>query len=181
MFEKKHIPLVVLGAGALAGVAGMCLCCGVSAWIFPSSRPHQAEKPAKPGVKGTPLRADEVDLIFEQGRDADSELEVLPRLRTGMTREQAKAMLTVGTLKEWKLMTPEGHIAVCRLAARRLHPTGDEEVIAQRARNYVKMLDEMVYSGQHNEQEQIGSMIALEDALYQAMETEDRNAEKRNP
>ena len=155
--DKKHIPLVVGGAAAAVLLAASVCCCGGSAYFWPASTAVRNEEP---------LKADET-------RDGDAELEVLPPLRTGMTREQAKGILQKGTLKEWKVMTPEGHLAICRLAARRLHPSGDEELISSRARNFVMMLDEMSYSGKHSEGEKIGGMIAFENTLYHSAEKEE--------
>lgn len=135
---------IVLGCGL-----PLVACCGIAMWVA-------VVRWTVPTPKAVP-----------DSPDAMAFLEVLPASRTGLTREQAKWMLDEGTAEHWRKLWPEGRLAICRLAAKRLHPHDDEDKQYFYARHYFNTVEEVAWT-MPADKSPISDTIAVWEALYQA-------------
>lgn len=136
--------------------------------------PQNKEKVTKPVVVklSDQDRPREIEFIGEGNRKTqqerwEDELETLPPLRTTISREQGKIILSGGNIKQWRMLGTPAKVAITLYAARRLHSAGDPEFVAARAENYLKMLDSPRLAETDTIKEAIALMEALDGSIRQ--------------
>jgi hypothetical protein len=110
---------------------------------------------------------------------AGTELEQTPDPATGQTPAVTAQLLSGcdGTL--WRNVWPEGRIAVCRLAAQRLHPEQSEEFQWAMARHYFNFVEECVYAGKKPETK-ISEYILVAEGIHRTLNKKTQRAARQD-
>lgn len=136
---------VVIVLGGCAAIAFISCCGGVALFLGPAKNSAIETSSATTGKKSVVVG--DIPLVVE-GRDArlqvlEGELEVLPPIRTGLSREIAKTFISHGNLEQWAMLSPVQKVAISRFMCQQLYPeNGDSHFIAARSATLHKMLDD---------------------------------------
>lgn len=76
------------------------------------------------------------------------------------SERKALTALREGTMKTWRDLSPEEHLAICRVAAKKLHPGTSEEFISERTLNYRKFLNDFAFGQYSLSESKLTFMIA---------------------